>query len=233
MKGASEVAETTDRKADRSDVTRERLLVAAVDVFGLYGFAGATTRMLTDAAGVNQQAIPYHFGNKLGLHIAAAEYIGGQIKAHVGDLRGHIEERLRANGDAALPKPEARALLTQLLQAMTELFVNPRSESWARFLIREQMQPSEAFDRIYGGVMSPLLDIAARMVGSLLEESPSSEHVRLRTVSLLGGLLIFRMAHAAVMAKLDWSTIGPDQLSAIKGLASELVSSLEAGREAA
>src|SRR5690606_29850486 len=134
-----QVAETTDKKGDRSDVTRERLLVAAVDVFGLHGFAGATTRMLTDAAGVNQQAIPYHFGNKLGLHVAAADYIGEQIKAHVAALRLHIEERLRASGGNGLPKSEARSLLTQLLQAMVELFVNPRSESWARFLIREQM----------------------------------------------------------------------------------------------
>lgn len=227
------MADAGEKRNERSDVTRERLLTAAVDVFGLHGFSGATTRMLTEAAGVNQQAIPYHFGNKLGLHIAAAEFIASQIRAHVGDLRGHIEERLRASGGQPLEKDEARALLSKLLQTMAELFVRPQSESWARFLIREQMQPSEAFDRVYGAIMSPLLDIGARMVGSLLDEDPASEHVRLRTFSLLGGLLVFRMAHAAVLAKMDWREIGPAQLAAIKALAAELVRSVEAGGGAA
>ena len=42
-------------KVIRGDLTREKLLTASIDVFGRYGFDGATTRMLTDAAGVNQQ----------------------------------------------------------------------------------------------------------------------------------------------------------------------------------
>ena len=215
------------KRTERSDTTRERLLIAAVDVFGLHGFNGATTRMLTDAARVNQQAIPYHFGSKLGLHIAAAEHIADQIRAHVADLRARIDERLEASRGGALPRPEARDLLAQLLQAMAELFVTPRSEPWARFLIREQMQPSEAFNRVYGAIMSPLLDTAAHMVGSLLDEDPSSEHVRLRTISLLGSLLVFRMAHAAVLAKMEWERIGPAQLAAIKQLAAELVALVE------
>lgn len=60
------------RRGNRGDVTREKLLSASVDVFGRYGFDGATTRMLADAAGVNLQAIPYYFGGKEGLYIATA-----------------------------------------------------------------------------------------------------------------------------------------------------------------
>ena len=52
--------------ASRRDQTRERLLSASLDVFGRLGFDGASTRQLADAAGVNLQAIPYHFGNKEG-----------------------------------------------------------------------------------------------------------------------------------------------------------------------
>lgn len=40
-------------RADRGDATREKLLNTAIDVFGRYGFDGATTRKLADAAGVN------------------------------------------------------------------------------------------------------------------------------------------------------------------------------------
>src|SRR5579862_9588675 len=54
---------------NRNDL-RLRLLEAAIDVFGRHGFDGASTRMLAKAAGVNLQAIPYHFGGKEGLYLA-------------------------------------------------------------------------------------------------------------------------------------------------------------------
>ena len=73
-------------KPDRGDVTREKLLTSSIDVFGRYGFDGATTRMLAETAGVNLQAIPYYFGGKEGLYIAAAEHLSSII---IG-LRGRV-----------------------------------------------------------------------------------------------------------------------------------------------
>ncbi|HEX6141368.1 MAG TPA: TetR family transcriptional regulator, partial [Geminicoccaceae bacterium] len=53
-------------RGERGEATRERLLLAAIDVFGRRGFE-ASTRELAGAAGVNLAAIPYHFGSKHGL----------------------------------------------------------------------------------------------------------------------------------------------------------------------
>ena len=46
------------------DATRTRLLDATLEVLGSQGVAGATSRQIAGAAGVNLQAITYHFGSK-------------------------------------------------------------------------------------------------------------------------------------------------------------------------
>lgn len=44
--------------------TREAILAAALDAYSKYGFRGATTRRIADAAGVNEVTIFRHFGSK-------------------------------------------------------------------------------------------------------------------------------------------------------------------------
>ena len=216
-----------DANPDRGEATRQKLLRAAIDVFGRRGFDGATTRALTDAAGVNLQAIPYYFGGKQGLYIAAAEHIASRIGRQTEHARSRVRQRMeQASQDETIPADDARRLLTEMIQAMAELFISQESEPWARFLIREQMEPTEAFTRIYEGVMAPVLEAIRGLVGIILNENPDSEHVRLRTLSLLGGVMVFRVAHAAAMAQLDWKTINAREVDQIRSLAAELVASL-------
>ena len=218
-------------RAERGDVTREKLLLAAIDVFGRRGFDGTTTRMLAHAASVNLQAIPYYFGGKQGLYIAAAEHIGSLIASHTADVREPVRARLKEAEDqgVAIGPDEARRLLTSILQRMAALFVGRESETWARFLIREQMEPTEAFRRVYAGVMGPILGLFGRLVATLLDEDPRSEHVRLRTLSLAGSVLVFRVAHAAVLAHLEWQTVGPREVEVVGALAAELAASIGMG----
>lgn len=224
---------TPPLRADRGDATREKLLGASIDVFGRYGFDGATTRKLADAAGVNLQAIPYYFGSKEGLYIAAAEHLASIISGHVGDLRSIILARF-AELDAAgeqMAAAEARHFLTQMVQRMVVLFVSKQSESWARFIIREQMEPTEAFTQIYGKIMRPMIEMARRLIGAILGDDPASEHIRLRTLSFVGSILVFRMAHAAVYAQLEWKTTGPNELETLRRHAAELVAVLGAEKD--
>lgn len=216
------------RRIERGDQTREKLLIAALDVFGRVGFDGATTRMLCEKAGANQQAIAYYFGNKEGLYLAVATSIADGIKDHIAPLRSLVFARVEEarSGTALLGADEARRLLTEIIQRMAALFASSRSEPWARFIVREQMQPTAAFSHLYDGVMGPLLNICSHLVGTLLDEDPASEHVRLRTLSLVGSVLMFRMAHAAVLAALSWDVIDDKGLAAIEALVVELVASI-------
>jgi AcrR family transcriptional regulator len=215
-------------RPERGDATRDKLLSASIDVFGRYGFDGTTTRALADAAGVNLQAIPYYFGGKEGLYIAAAEHIALLIAFHIAGLRDRVRARLEEAEHRGRPisPDEARPLLADILETMAMLFVSRESESWARFLIREQMEPTEAFRRVYRGTMKPTLDVIDKLIATILGEDPLSEHVRLRTLALLGSVMVFRMAHAAALAQLGWKKVGPREIDIIRSLARELVASV-------
>ena len=55
----NEIDPNDARARHRGEDVRLKLLQAAIEVFGRHGFDGASTRMLSGAAGVNLQAIPY------------------------------------------------------------------------------------------------------------------------------------------------------------------------------
>jgi TetR/AcrR family transcriptional regulator, regulator of cefoperazone and chloramphenicol sensitivity len=225
----SKIENDQNTPSSRRDLTREKLLAASLDVFGRLGFDGASTRQLADAAGVNLQAIPYYFSGKEGLYIATADYLTELISNHVGDMRQRVGARmvaLDATGEPMSPE-EARGFLTEIAQTMVALFVSKKSESWARFIIREQMEPTEAFTRVYQGIMRPMIEIARRLIGTILDEDPASEHVRLRAFSFVGSILVFRMAHAAVLAQMEWSSAGPEEVATLRNLAAELVAVLK------
>lgn len=215
-------------QSNRAEITREKLLSAALDVFGRYGFDGTSTRQLSEAAGVNLQAIPYYFGGKEGLYVATAEYLVSRIDRHVGSLRQQISAHLMALEAAGrtLSEEDARRLLTEMGATMVSLFVSKESEPWARFIIREQMEPTEAFARVYQGLMRPMIEMARRMIGTILQEDPASEHVRLRTLAFVGNIMVFRVAHAAVLAQMEWQSVGPEQLQTLRNLVAELVGQL-------
>jgi AcrR family transcriptional regulator len=210
--------------SDRGDGTRQKLLLAAIDVFGRLGFEGATTRALATAADVNLQAIQYYFGGKEGLYLAMAEYIASQVSLRVDAARSSARAALfhAIERGHTLDPAQARALLAELLKTLGEIHIGPASESWARVVIREQMEPTEAFARIYAGAMKPLLDTIRELVGVILGEDATCEHVRLRMLALVGGLMVFRVAHATVKAQLGWQSIGPDQIAVVRALAQEL-----------
>jgi AcrR family transcriptional regulator len=216
---------------DRGDATRQKLLTAAIDVFGQYGFDGTTTRALASAAGVNLQAIPYYFGGKEGLYLAAAEHLAALISSHVGSRRQQVQDCLAEIQRDGRPvtQEEARALLTALLNTLAEVMVSEKSRAWARFLIREQMAPTEAFSRIYEAVMRPIVETVRRLVGVLLDLPPTSEQAGLRALSLIGSVMVFRVANAAVLRQLDWSEMGPQELDAIRANVSDIVRALQGG----
>jgi AcrR family transcriptional regulator len=216
----------TAARADRGDETRQKLLTAAIDVFGRHGFE-ASTRELSAAAGVNLASIPYYFGGKEGLYIAAAEHIAEQISARMVPVVERIQVRLadRATGpDPAL----ARALLGEILDGLIRIMVANESEPWARFIIREQMEPTEAFERIYQGVMVRIIGTARVLVGAIVDRPPDAEETRLHAIALVGQVLIFRAARAAVMRQLDWTSVGEREIAAIRTVVLRSVDALSA-----
>jgi TetR/AcrR family transcriptional regulator, regulator of cefoperazone and chloramphenicol sensitivity len=220
---------------ERGDAARARLIEAAIKVFGLLGFEGASTRAVAKAAGVNLQAISYYFGGKDSLYLAVADHILGRLTASIGPTRDRVRTRLAAarSGGPAIAADEARELLTTILAAMAVVFVGKESESWARYMIREQMQPTEVFRRLYGAFMRPLLEALRELVGVILGEDPASERVRLRALALIGSVIMFRVGHAAVVAQLGWDEDKPEHVAKVQAIVREIVDDIQPARERA
>ena len=147
----------------RGNQTREALLAAALDVFGRAGFDAASTRRIAAAAGVNQALIAYHFGGKQGLYLAVFESITEQASAQMQPLVESIDRRL-ADIHRSDPghKQECVQHLDSLLSAIIDLFGEPDAPAWVRLVMREQQDPTEAFEIFYGGAYSHMPAFALR-----------------------------------------------------------------------
>ena len=67
-------------QADRSDLSRQRILDAALLEFSSEGLAGARTDRIAVAAGVNKALLYYYFESKENLYNATLEMIAGRVR---------------------------------------------------------------------------------------------------------------------------------------------------------
>lgn len=196
---------------DRGAETRARLIEAALDVFGRFGFEGATTRQIAKEADANLAAIVYHFGSKEALHKAVAEYIVDQTRSLVGPALAE------ASGPEATATPDAaRAALLQVLGTYIDVILGTdEAERWARFIVREQLQPTEAFDVIYD-FMGGSHVLGTRLVATILDRSEDDEVVKLKVFTIMGQIMVFKVAQELVLRRMGWTMVGPEQRNEIK-----------------
>jgi AcrR family transcriptional regulator len=207
---------------DRGAETRARLIEAALDVFGRLGLDGATTREIARRAGVNLAAIVYHFGGKEALHLAVAEHIVGRIATLLQPVFAEL-----ADADSATSPAAAREALTHILDRYVDVLLGSAdAERWSRFIVREQMQPTRAFEtieRFMGGAHA----LATRLVATALGR-PEDEEVRLRVFTMIGQILVFRVAQALVLGRMGWKAIGAAERAKIKQVVGENIAAMVA-----
>jgi AcrR family transcriptional regulator len=201
------------KQAEKSpEATRDRILDAALDLFGERGLTGTTVRDIAERAKVNVAAISYHFGGKDELYRAVATTVIGSIEARVR----HRVAPLLDNP----PRDPAAALkaLEDLAETMVEVIVGPEEmRRVARFIIREQMQPTFAFEILFG-VMSRLHGAATRLMALAAGLDPEAKETMLRVFLILGQVLFLRIAEAAVLRRLKLKRYDDALLTDVKAL---------------
>jgi TetR/AcrR family transcriptional regulator len=70
-----QTAPASKTQTERADLTRARILDAAIGEFGENGLAGARTEQIAETAGVNKALIYYYFRGKEALYAAALEAV--------------------------------------------------------------------------------------------------------------------------------------------------------------
>lgn len=169
----------------------ERLLDVAIDHFGRLGFDGASTRAIAKDSGTAMSSITYHFGGKEQLYLAAAQHIGRCIGAAQDEALTAARSALEGSREQAI------AAVLALIDSLAAMMLRPQSESWARFIMREQQAPTAAFDAIYEGVMKGMSETLIALVSRVRQDLPPQE-VRATTVLMVGQAMILRAGRASV-----------------------------------
>ncbi|MEU4762207.1 TetR/AcrR family transcriptional regulator [Actinosynnema sp. NPDC023794] len=113
----------TRRQADRSRETRRKLMEATVECLVERGWAGTTTTVVAERAGVSRGAQLHHFRTRGELVAAAVEHLGAES---VLDLK---ERARQVNGStAAVVELIADFYASDLFTAALELWVAARTD---------------------------------------------------------------------------------------------------------
>ncbi len=209
------------------DETRQKIVLAALDVFGARGFDGASTRMVAKKARVNLPALQYYFNGKEGVYLACADYIAGRVEQRLGPVVGRIAREL---AEGSPPRERLLAALIEFLDAFADLFVGDRDlERWILFLCREQAQPTKACDIIFERVMRRVAGTCTALVARLLAIPENDPRAVIRTFALIGQIMFFRLAREAPLRVLHWKDFDGSRLALLKSALREQVAATFAG----
>jgi AcrR family transcriptional regulator len=189
-----------------------RLIEAAIEQFGQNGISAIGTRAIAEAAGVQMSAITYHFGGKEGLYIACARHIVAQITERVERILAFAA----ANGTDSGGIEGARAAILAIMGGLATVMMRDEIAPLARFVLREQMNPSPAFEIIYEGYMRRMLDQMGRLLQRVSGGSLSDEELRVRSIALMGQAFMFRFGRAALMRATGWESVGEQEIKAVR-----------------
>jgi AcrR family transcriptional regulator len=180
--------------------TRTRLLRTSLAIFAHRDFEAVSIREIVEQAGANIAAISYHFGGKQGLYLATAEFLAETLHAELGPMLAHT----RAGAEAA-DRDAAMSLLDGMIRHLVHhLVVDRLGDDAAGFILREQHQPTAAFDILYDRLMLPIERTYQLLVSRILDRGGSDNRQEvLITHALIGQILAFRAARTTVLRRLD------------------------------
>jgi AcrR family transcriptional regulator len=160
------------------DSTRERILVAAEEVFAEKGFNQATVREILKRADVgNIAAINYHFGDKERLYVETVK------NAHAC---------CNAAPFPAWPEgtsPEQK--LRDFISTLSERMLKPLRVTAIKVVIREMVDPTIAFAEVVSEYIEPMAAILRGILSEMLPDV-SQERIFMIGNSIVGQGLFYR-----------------------------------------
>lgn len=193
---------------------QERLLEAALDIFGRDGYEAATTRVIAREAGVNIAAIPYYYNGKEGLYHAVITHIVALIKQQIDEPMRRIDESNFEAGNKDKAQDAVETILTTMINFMIGSSQGVRV---ARIILREQMYPSAAYDLIFSGFMAPVMETLASLI-IIITENTSERTAKMRALAIVGQIMAFRVARESIVRSLDLQGYDADELEEIRSI---------------
>lgn len=167
-----------------ASTTRESLLDAAESLFSERGYAAVGVREIAEKAGANVASIKYHFGSKRDLYLATVRRVMG---------RPHITQKWDVLRTPPSDPAEAAVVLVRFIHGfLTEAASTP--DACGCLMVRESLQPSEAFDSVINDVIRPQKALLEQVIRQLMPRASEEETARTSS-SVLGQILHLRVFH--------------------------------------
>jgi AcrR family transcriptional regulator len=170
-----------------SDLTRDRLVLAAGEAFARTGFEATSVRAICDAAGVNVSAVKYHFGSKAMLYRAVWDLAAAEMFR--GEPMPTLEEELEAAELAGTPGIDARDLFVRFIRWFMRLVLTEAEDhAWVgRLLAHETIHPTaEALETFVARCAGPMRAELRRIVIAIVGTGMQARTIDDLTNSIIG-----------------------------------------------
>lgn len=179
----------------KGEETRNRILLAALEVFGNNGFETVTTRQIAEAAGINLPGLTYYFGNKEGLYLACAQSIVASFREGVGATATEAMVALRKPMDAT----GARKLLKQLLAVLARFLLSSSTDQGRTLFVRREIaSPGPAFEILYTELWLPGIEVTAQLLNRATSGRLSEPASKVRAIMMIASLTGFQSGRRVI-----------------------------------
>lgn len=177
------------------DVTQQRLLEAAGQIFAEKGFEGATVREICQKAHVNIAAVNYYFRDKERLYIEAVKQA----------CREDAENVPLPEWQSGVP-PEVR-LRDFIRTVANRLLANNRPRWHTQLVLKEMTQPTAACTEWVQEQIRPLCEILGGILRELLPNVPDNK------LRLIGFSIIAQCVYHRVFEPIVTLLVGEEEAS--------------------
>lgn len=204
----------SDKKTKESIDTRQTILNSATHLFASGGFDAISNRQIASDADTNQALIGYHFGSKRGLYTSVLERmvedLSVQLKPAMEELISTINQLKKDINTSPEYKRRNSCIecVSEMLCAHIKLLIRPELEDYAKLIMREQLEPSDAFSILWEGYLEKQLLLLSQIIAICHGNKKTTKDDRLQAITLMSQAVIFRVARATVSMHMNW----PDKL---------------------
>lgn len=199
----------------RGDETRQRIIDAAIKLFGEHGFAGASTRDIAAAAGVNPPALQYYFEGKEGVYLACAQFI-------TDDLLARFEPAMRQAAAALKNHDGVQHLIDVFLHiyeigldmVLTDFQAADRRLFVARDMAGEE--PLSTSRLLEQRLKEPLNKLRLTLLARITGTSTRDPVTRIRLLTLKGQVIAFFHPPGACLDALGWKEMDAAKAALLK-----------------
>jgi AcrR family transcriptional regulator len=214
----------------RADAARARLLEAGLQCFADRGLDGVTIREIARISGQNSAAIAYYFGGKEGLYKAVLEAVMRFFRQHVLEAERSYAQAV-SRGD--LDRTEAAALLKRIQRGFAlGILTDAQAAQLAMLMVREQTQPTAAFEALYRDTVEPLHRMISHILARITGDDPESPRAALRAHALIGQLQSFIMARETLLRRMGWDGYDASRAAEVADMLADNLDIFVAGRKA-